>query len=185
MNKYQFYLSSFIYVFDKIIFLQRYPIKVIDSHTNGQTDLNHDIIFRCEKVDPIHPGWVKPILYLILLTPLGVLAPGSAHSRPSAQPPSTWAEIFACVCRVTFLKFPHFPVKIGLFWGVGGVPEFFSSSLESSYFCAHAKFQNCSTNPCGLNGPFWLLSAQNRVNWGEGGGSPKFFSSLEPNIFVS
>ena len=76
------------------------------------------------------------------------------------------------------------------------VPEIFSSSLESSYFCAHAKFQNCSTNPCGLNGPFWLLSAQNRVNWGGGGGggwggggggggSPKFFSSLEPNIFVS
>jgi hypothetical protein len=21
--------------------------------------------------------------------------------------------------------FPHFPVKIGLFWGVGGAPEFF------------------------------------------------------------
>jgi hypothetical protein len=31
----------------------------------------------------------------------------------------------AHVCRVTFLKFPHFPVKIGLFWGVGGVPKFF------------------------------------------------------------
>ena len=32
--------------------------------------------------------------------------------------------------------------KIGLVRGVGGVPEFFSSSLESSYFCelgAHAK----------------------------------------------
>ena len=27
--------------------------------------------------------------------------------------------------NVTFLKFPHFPVKIGLFWGVGGVPEYF------------------------------------------------------------
>ena len=40
------------------------------------------------------------------------------------------------------MKFPHFPVKIGLFWGVGGVPELFFL-LESSYFCylgAHAKF---------------------------------------------
>jgi hypothetical protein len=26
----------------------------------------------------------------------------------------------ARVCRVTFVKFPHFPVKIRLFWGVGG-----------------------------------------------------------------
>ena len=29
------------------------------------------------------------------------------------------------VCRVTFVKFPHFPVKIWLFWGVGGSPKFF------------------------------------------------------------
>ena len=47
------------------------------------------------------------------------------------------------ICPYWVLKFPHFPVKIGLFWGVGGVPEFFFL-LESSYFCylgAHAKFQ--------------------------------------------
>jgi len=38
-------------------------------------------------------------------------------------------------------KLAHFPVKIGFFRGVGGVPEIFFS-LESSYFCylgAHAK----------------------------------------------
>ena len=40
------------------------------------------------------------------LAPMGVLAPGSAHARPSAQPPSTLAEIFgARVCRVTFKIF--------------------------------------------------------------------------------
>jgi hypothetical protein len=46
---------------------------------------------------------------------------------------------------------PHFPVKIGLFWGVGGVPEFFL--LESSYFCylgAHAKIWNPTTTPSGV-----------------------------------
>ena len=43
-----------------------------------------------------------------------------------------WKFSGARVCKVTFLKFPHFPVKIGLFWGVGGVPEIFLK-LES-YF---------------------------------------------------
>jgi hypothetical protein len=34
---------------------------------------------------------------------MGVLAPGSAHTRPSARPPLTLAEIFgAHVCRVNF-----------------------------------------------------------------------------------
>jgi hypothetical protein len=48
--------------------------------------------------------------------------------------------------------FPHFPVKIGLFWGVGGVPEFLFL-LESSYFCylgAHAKIWNPTTTPFGV-----------------------------------
>ena len=61
----------------------------------------------------------------------------------------------------------HFcPPKIGFLRGYGGVTEFFSSSLEFSYFCylgAHAKFQNCSTNPFGRNSPFRLLSAQNQL----------------------
>jgi hypothetical protein len=55
---------------------------------------------------------------------MGVLAPESAHARPSAQPPiDTSGNFPAHVSAVTFLKFPHFPVKIGLFRGVGGVPE--------------------------------------------------------------
>jgi hypothetical protein len=56
---------------------------------------------------------------------MGVLAPGSAHARPSARPPIETSGNFsgAYVSRVTFLKFPHLPVKIGLFWGVGGVPQ--------------------------------------------------------------
>ena len=32
-----------------------------------------------------------------MLTPIGVLAPGSAHTRPSALPPSTWAVIFCWI----------------------------------------------------------------------------------------
>ena len=45
-----------------------------------------------------------------------------------------------------YLKIAHFPVKIGLIGGVGGVTEI-RFSLESSYFCylgAHAKIQNPS-----------------------------------------
>jgi hypothetical protein len=57
---------------------------------------------------------------------MGVLAPGSAHARPSARPPIDNSVNFpAHVSAESFLKFPHFPVKQGLFWGVGGVPEFF------------------------------------------------------------
>jgi hypothetical protein len=44
---------------------------------------------------------------------------GSVHARPSAQPPIDMSG--ARVCRVTFFKFPHFPVEIGLF---RGVPDF-------------------------------------------------------------
>jgi hypothetical protein len=54
---------------------------------------------------------------------MGVLSPGSAHVRPSAQPPIEVSRKFSGtrVSRFTFWNFPHFPVKIGLFWGVGGV----------------------------------------------------------------
>ena len=51
-----------------------------------------------------------------------------------------------------YLKLSHFPVKIGLIGGVGGVPEI-HFSLESSYFCylgAHAKFHNPSCLLCGI-----------------------------------
>ena len=57
------------------------------------------------------------------------------------------------------------PPKIGFFRGLGGVPEI-CFSLESYCFCelgAHAEFENFSTSPSGRNGPFWLLSAQNRL----------------------
>ena len=56
----------------------------------------------------------------------------------------------ARVCTVTFWKFSHFPVKIGLFWGVGGSPIFL---LESSSFCylgAHAKIWNPTTTSSGV-----------------------------------
>ena len=46
-----------------------------------------------------------------------------------------------------YLKIAHFPVKIGLIGGVGGVTKI-RFSLESSYFCylgAHAKIQNPSS----------------------------------------
>ena len=44
---------------------------------------------------------------------------------------------------MSLLDFPHFPVKIGLFWGVGGVPEFFFL-LESSYFCYQLACLHCT-----------------------------------------
>jgi hypothetical protein len=56
------------------------------------------------------------------------------------------------VSAESLLKFPNFPVKIGLFWGVGGVPKIIFL-LESSYFCylgAHAKIWNPITTPSGV-----------------------------------
>ena len=72
------------------------------------------------------------------------------------------------VTQILLGETAHFsfcPPQIACFRGVGGFPEIIFS-LDSSYFCylgVHAKFQNCSTNPSGRNGPFWLLSAQNRL----------------------
>ena len=60
---------------------------------------------------------------------MGVLTPGSAHARTSAQPPIDVSRKFpAHMFAVLFLKFSHFPVKIGLGKGGGeggGVPDFF------------------------------------------------------------
>ena len=50
-----------------------------------------------------------------------------------------------------YLKLSHFPVKIGLIGGEGGVPEI-RFLLEYSYFCylgAHAKIHNPSCLLCG------------------------------------
>ena len=41
------------------------------------------------------------------LAPMGVLAPGSAHARPSACPPSTPAEIFRRTCLQSYLQTSH------------------------------------------------------------------------------
>ena len=38
------------------------------------------------------------------LAPMGVLAPGSAHARPSDGPPSTLAEIFRHTCLQSHLQ---------------------------------------------------------------------------------
>ena len=52
---------------------------------------------------------------------MGVLAPGSAHARPSGQPPIDTSGNFPAPVSA---EWPS-AFKIGLFWGVGGVPEFF------------------------------------------------------------
>ena len=68
----------------------------------------------------------------IPLAPMGVLALVSAHAGHSAQPPIDASGNFpACVSAESiFSKFPHFPVKIGLIGGVGGIPQI-SFSLDS------------------------------------------------------
>ena len=81
------------------------------------------------------------------------------------------------------LKFPHFPVKIGLFWGVGGSPNFFL--LESSYFCylgAHAKFQipSCCLYGRGLKFPHFPVKIG---LFGGVGGVPEIFFLLESSYF--
>ena len=82
------------------------------------------------------------------------------------------------VCRIDFTKFPHFPVKIGLIFGV---PQIFFSlySYYFRYLGAHSKLQNCSTNRSRRNSPFRLLSAPNRLFQGARGGPRIFFSPLE------
>ena len=76
---------------------------------------------------------------------MGILAPGSAHAGPSAQTPidasgnfparvsAEWpSNIFPTPLKVEsevlvshsgiYLKLTHFPTKIGLIGGLGGVP---------------------------------------------------------------
>ena len=61
------------------------------------------------------------------LGPISAHADGGPRSRVCVfetirSAPHRYEHKFsgARVCRVTFLKFHHFSVKIGLFWGVGG-----------------------------------------------------------------
>ena len=81
------------------------------------------------------------------------------------------------VCTVDFTKFPNFPVKIGLFRGVVGPPNIFSS--VSQYLCylgAHTNFQNPMISLSGI----YLKLARFPFKIGLIGhrGSPKFFSIL-------
>ena len=78
---------------------------------------------------------------------MGVLAPVSAHAGPSAQPLiGTSGNFFGTrVCRVNFTKFPHFPVKIGLIGGLGGVPQFFLSHSNPIIIVTFESLQNFET----------------------------------------
>ena len=50
----------------------------------------------------------------IPLTPMGVLAPGSAHARPSAQPPIDVSGNFRHLCLQTHLQRSHFSEEVML-----------------------------------------------------------------------
>ena len=97
------------------------------------------------------------------LMPMGVLAPGSVHARPSAQPPIDVSGNFPTPMSAEFLPTPQksypkfqnsttslskkylklsdFPVKIGLIGEVGGVPpkNVQQESCYLYYLGAHAK----------------------------------------------
>ena len=98
---------------------------------------------------------------------MGVLAPGSAHARPTTRRPIDMSEknslhVFAkSPSNISptalnshirsfgtlgqLLKIPPiFPPKYSIVQGVGGVPDLFED-VESSYFCylgPHVKFRN-------------------------------------------
>ena len=121
------------------------------------------------------------------LKPMGVLAPRVCARKTLRSSPHRRERKFSGtrVCRVTFLKFPHFPVKIGLFWGVGGSPNFFLL-LESSYLCylgAHAKIWNPTTTPYVAFFEIYPLSGQNRVILG-GRGGPRIYFFIGILLFL-
>ena len=53
------------------------------------------------------------------IKPMGILAPKSAHARPSARAPHIRNP------RTTFENTPLFPPKCSIVQGLGGVPDFF------------------------------------------------------------
>ena len=55
---------------------------------------------------------------------MGVLAPGSAHARPSARPPSTRAEIRSFRILGQLLKLPPLSAQKCHSAGIGGGPQF-------------------------------------------------------------
>ena len=75
----------------------------------------------------------------ILLAPMGVLAPVSTHTGPSAK---------KTVAKTLLGKTAHFgfcPPKIGFFGGLGGVPEIFFSHWNLHIFVTKEPLQNFKT----------------------------------------
>ena len=98
--------------------------------------------------------WPKIVAYgcfdKVCTAPLGPkfpLAPMRVLAQTSPPTPQkTYQKFQNCTTSFSriFLKLGQFPVKIGLIWGVWGVPEIFFW-LESSHLCylgAHAKICN-------------------------------------------
>jgi hypothetical protein len=81
---------------------------------------------------------------------MGVLAPGSAHARPSARPPiDTSGNFPAHVSAESLFEISQFSGKNRVILGGRGVPEIIFL-FESSYFCylgAHAKICNPTITP--------------------------------------
>jgi hypothetical protein len=63
---------------------------------------------------------------------MGVLAPGSAHTRPSAQPPPTLLEIFRCTCLQSNLQNFRKNLKIAPRGPGGGGPNYF---FYKNFYC--------------------------------------------------
>ena len=138
---------------------------------------------------------------------MGVLAHGSAHARPSAQPPinvsgnflppvsAEWpSNISPIPSKVEskvleshfgiYLKLPHFPVKTGLIRTVTKV----CFLMESEYFCyfgAHTKFQNPMICPSELDLKFVPFLAKIGLISGGRGVPESFLLHWNSNNFVT
>ena len=82
-----------------------------------------------------------------------------------------------------YSKLAHFPVKIGLIGGLGGVPEIFFS-LESSYLCYLGAYAKTFTPMISLSGKLAHFPVKKGLIGGVGG-SPKFDFHWNPPIFVT
>jgi hypothetical protein len=82
---------------------------------------------------------------------MGVLAPGSAHARLSAQPPSTIAEIYWHKCLASFVFSQKNSLHNRTTVGQGG-PKFFLLP-QILFFCdlkPHAKIRKPMITPFGI-----------------------------------
>jgi hypothetical protein len=133
-----------------------------------------------------------------LLAPMGVLALGSAHARPSALPPSTLAEIFRHTCLQShlqkhlkshirsfgtlgqLLKIPTWTPKYMIERGGMGGPQLIFFGWNPSSFDSSEPMQNFGTLQQFLNLP--PLSPQIC----DSAGGPQLFSlDWNPNICVT